>query len=1523
MVASPSGACVGTNADDAVATLPLTAGQRSLWFLYQLAPGSASYNVKAAMRVRGLDEARLTRAAQRVVDRHDALRTTFTFDGAAPVQCVHRTMPVVHQRVDARGLDARAVAAAVHTHTDAPFDLERGAHRVTTFDVGGGEHVLAVVVHHLVTDGGAMAHLLDELLATYAALGAGREPILAPAGKLADVVAAERVWLAGPQAAKARTFWRAHLAGELPVLDLPTDRVRPPVQSLRGGTYDLTWDEVFTRRLRAFAQDEGSTVNRVLVTAYAILLARLAGQDEVVIGMTTTLRRRAAVARTQGYLVNPVALRVAVDREKPFRQLLAETGFATDLVLTHGDYPFPLLLDELRVVRDPSRPAIFQAYFGTIVVGAGEGIPPYMGPPRRTVHHGVELETFPCPQQEGQFDVSFMVIERDDLMSVMFQYDAAIFDDASARGWADAIHTLLEAAIADSGEAVGRLPLLDAAARARVVQSGPSTPPPATDTLRDRLLARFASDPDAIAIVDGDAVLSYADVAARAGGVAHALRTAADVGPEDLVAVFDTRGADLIVAIVGAALAGAPYLPVDPDYPPERTRGMLERGRARALVVGRGHEDAAAALITRLPAHARPVLVPIATIAPSTAPVPPRPLGPRGLAYALYTSGSSGQPKAVAIEHGGFMNHLDVLVDELGLGPRDVIAQTAPAMFDISVWQMLLPLTIGARVVVVADEVVRDAARLLDTFAAQGVTIAQLVPSLLRALLEGLGDGGGARRLPRLRWMSATGEALPPPLIPAWLDAFPDVPLLNAYGPAECSDDVTLLALRAPTTRANTPIGRPIRHLRVATLDPHLEPTGPGAVGELYVGGVGVGRGYLHDPARTAELFVPDPFGEPGARVYRSGDLARVLADGNLEYVGRIGRQIKLRGHRIELEEIQSCLAAHPSVADDVVIAREDVPGARRLVAYVVAAPGATVDAATLDAHVSAHLPRYMVPSAFVALDALPRTPNGKLDLRALPAPAAPRVAPSAPPTTPTETTLVELWRVLLGQPDLGIDDNFFARGGDSLFAIQIATRAAHAGLEVSVEQVYRHQRVRTLAAELDRARADAALAPAAEVIDPTRPFRLAYWQQTFWFLQQMTGRWSPFSSLLAIRWRGAIDGPRLRAAGARLLDRHQALRTVLGMETGAPTQRVDPTIGLAWEEVDAAGWSEERLQLALDELSARPFDLARGPVFRLHVLREAPDRAVIVLATTLIHADGWSLVTLLRDLWLAYHTPPGQEPTWPEGGARPRTFAHWVEREQRVLAGEAGQRLWDYWRTRLDGAPHDLRLATDRPRQAAKTASAGKEWIELGPALSQRLRAAAQAQRVSLFTIFVAAFDLVLHRVTGLDDLLLGTPVSIRPPGFEDVVGQCLNTIVLRSTLRGAPTLGAFVAATHETVQGALAHADYPFMVLVDKLKVARDPTKPRLLQVLVNQQKAQELSSSMGAAAGALSYVPLASTEVQFDMELVLLEVGELLTPRLEYNAAIFDAARIRALVAALRRELERLTDDPSAPARQPSSA
>ncbi|WP_405806434.1 amino acid adenylation domain-containing protein [Streptomyces sp. NBC_00210] len=1208
--------------------LPLSPAQQRLWFLGQLEGENPAYNIPVAVRLTGeLDVDALTAAVRDVVGRHEALRTRYPDTDGRPRQEVLDANAV---RIDLPVTESAegAVAAAARRGFDLSAELPL---RAELFRVSDTEHVLLLVVHHIAADGWSIGPLGSDLAKAYEARRQGAAPAWAPLPvQYADYTLWQRELL-DAVADDQLSYWREALAGLPEELELPTDHARPAAPTYRGGTVEFRINGELHTRIGKLARTSGASTFMVLQAALAALLAKLGGGDDIPLGTPVAGRTDPVLDDLVGLFVNTLVLRTDLSGAPTFRELVERVRAADLAAYAHQDLPFEALVDALAPPRSLSRHPLFQTMLTL-----------HNTPEAAVQLAGTESEPLLITTGTAKADLAFELFERrtaegtPDGIDAVLEYSSDLYGAATAQSIADRLTHLLGVLVGDPDRPVDEADALLPAERRRIEDDWSATA--ADDTyvgVVERIRAIASLHPDDRAVQDPQTTVSYGELVGLGSALTRRL-TAAGVGPDRRVAVLCEPGVPFVTGVLGVLGAGAAWVPLDLRAPVARTAALLDDSRADALYVGPGQEQLAREILAR--AGTSPTVVSWNDAKDEPDALAPLAGQPDDLAYVIFTSGSTGRPKGAMVHRRGMVNHLLAKVQDLSMSATDVVVHNAPVTFDISVWQMLSGLIVGGRLVVVSRETAADPQELFGRIATDGVTVLEVVPSLLKAAVDSWQDGLGRPELAPLRALMVTGEALPADLARQWLELAPHIPLVNAYGPTECSDDVTHAVIGAGSELgARAPIGHAVRNTRLYVLDSALRPVVPGVAGELYVGGVGVGRGYLDDTRKTAVTFLADPYAEvSGARMYRTGDRVVQRPDGQLEFLERVDHQVKIRGHRIELGEVEAALRSVEGVTDAAAAVHDG-----RLVGYVVG------DAQDVKSTLAGILPDYMVPSAFLTLDALPLTGNGKVDRKALPAPdpAAMSTGPARLPRTEAERTLCEVFAVVLGLPEVSIDDNFFDLGGDSIRSIEVVARARRAGLSVTAADVFTYKSVAALAAAVGEAEAVPTVGTddGVGVMAPT-PVMLRMLEEG--------GPIDGFNQSVVLTTPATLDQARLTAALQRVIDHHDALRLRLigdgpanwRLLTGAPGSvpagplltRIDASHRAYEDEVllrqaVAAQSTAARDRLAPREaVNLQAVWLDRGP--------ERPGRLVLMLHHLVVDGVSWRI--LLPDLLSAYETP-------------------------------------------------------------------------------------------------------------------------------------------------------------------------------------------------------------------------------------------------------------------------------------------
>ena len=1461
--------------------VPQSYAQERLWFLSQMLENQAVYHMPYAVRFDGdLDEGALERALQEIVRRHEVLRTVFRQTDEGALQTVLPFEPAPLRRVDlARG----ELAAMSKDEARRPFDLEHGpVFRYELVRLAPDEHVLLLNLHHIVGDGWSMDVLARELAALYRGEILPELPI-----QYADFSVWHRAWLESGVVERQVAWWKETLDGVPKLLELPLDRPRPQLQSFRGTRIRVELPRDVDRPLRDLSARRGATPFMTLLAGFQALLHRYTGQEDMLVATPIANRLRPEVEPLIGFFTNTLVLRGRPSEELPFEVLLEQARTMALGAYTHQDLPFDKLVEELHVERSLSHNTLAQAAV-TIQVP----LPRFSLP-------GLQVRLEERHPDATPFDLFLALFEEESGLAGFLEYATDLFDAATVERLAGQLANLLRGACARPELPIADLPLIGEAEREQLVSAWNAT---ATDYPRHALIHEMFAEqvrraPDAEAVRSASGSMTYAELDARAEALAGRLR-AAGVGPDRLVCVFLERSPEQIVAVLAILKAGGAYVPLDPSLPAERIAFVM--GDAPAVVTRRD-------LRGRLPTP--PVLPSILLMEEDG---PGRSDGPRpdseNLAFVLFTSGSTGRPKGVAVTH---RNVARLLRENwfADFRPGDVVLQIAPMAFDASTLEVWGPLLSGGTVVVPPPHAL-SLDELGDAFLREGVTVMWITAGLFHQLVEARPDSFRG-----FRFLMAGGDVLSPPHVDRVLRENPGLVLMNGYGPTESTTFTTgHLMISPPGADGALPIGRPISNTQVYLLDRGLRLVPTGGLGELCIGGDGLARGYLNRPDLTAERFVPDPFGPPGGRLYRTGDLARYRSTGEIEFLGRIDQQVKIRGFRIEPGEIEATLCEHPAVAEASVVVQGE--GAdKRLVAVLV---GSEAD---LRPFLEKRLPSYMVPSAFSWLEALPLNANGKVDRRVLARTVLQdeRGRDLIEPRTPTEELVAGILAELLKRERVGVDDDFFDLGGHSLLATRLVSRlSTELGVQLSLRTVFEAPTVAGLAAALDSSLADERGIGLPPILPRHHgmgePLPLSFAQERLWFLYQLDPASPMYNISLSVRLTGRLSVPALRAALQEIVRRHEVLRTAYSTEDGRAVQRVQPAIAVTLAVGDLGGLpadvrEAEAVRLAKEE-ERLPYRLEEGRVTRFRLLRLDEQAWILTLSVHHIASDGWSTSVLLGELADLYgRLVEDHEPVLPELPVQYGDVALW-QRER--LQGEVLDRLLAWWKEELAGAPERIELPTDRPRPAVASHRGATRELNLPAAVLERAQALSRRLGATLFMTLLACFETVLHRVSGQDDLLVGTPVAGRGrPETEALIGCFINTLVLRSRRQEEGSFRELVKRVRAVALGAYVHQDLPFEKLVEGLHAARGLDRNPLFQVMFGLHNAPLEEPALPGLA--LSLLDRDSDVSLFDLTLGLGEFRGELLGGFQYSADLFDPSTIERWSEHFRVILEAAMDDP----------
>jgi amino acid adenylation domain-containing protein len=1274
---------------------------------------------------------------------------------------------------------------------------------------------------------------------------------------------------------EGRDYWLERLGRGFEPSGLRPDFERPAVFSPEQDTLEVNFPPSLCEKLTKLTNDSPFLAYTTLLAALKVCLHRYAGAKTVSVGCPPRLRDGAEPPTP-----NALCVLDEIDPRQSFRQLLLNVRETLIAAAARQSYPFERLVRDLGLANSESRSPLFDISFAL-----------------RNVHG--EL-----PELRQDISMTFES-SHGGAISGRVEYRRALFRRESVELFVGHWLNVLDSALADLDRPLARLEMLGESERRRSLYEWNETGRPySKDKCFHQLFEEHAArTPDAVALGFKDVRLTYAELNARANQLARHLRRSG-VGPESLVGISLPRSAELVVALLGVLKAGGAYVPLDVEYPAERVVYMANDARVSVLLTQGG-------LLKEIPkSEARVICLDDAweRIALESDENPTPLNTPEHPAYVIYTSGSTGRPKGVVVRHGGLSNLADAQEAAFGLSPENRVLQFSSLNFDASIFEIVMALRNGAALYLAPQETLLPGPSLVEFLRDHAITNITVPPSALMVLPR--------EEFPALRTIVVAGEACPAELVTRWAAGRS---FFNAYGPTETT--VWATAARCEDGGHKPPIGRPIANTQVYVLDAGMEPSPVGAAGELYIGGDGLARGYLNRPGLTAERFVPDSFGPvPGSRLYRTGDLVRFLPDGELEFLGRVDHQVKVRGYRVELGEIEAVISQHAAVRECVVVAREDEPGDKRLVAYVVAESGRGLDVAELRAHVRGQLPDYMVPASFVVLEELPLSPSGKVDRAALPAPEATSTESRRDyvgPRTPVEEVLCGVWGEVLGVEQVGVEEDFFELGGHSLLATQVISRVREGfKVEIALRELFKQPTVRGLAASIEAAMREGHEVNSPPVLPTGRenPLPLSFAQQRLWFVDQLMPD-SPFYNIpAAIRLNGLLDIDAFKRSIEELVRRHETLRTTFSERDGLPVQIISDPSSLALRVTDLSHLPhderEAEARRLTDAEAAESFDLRRGPLLRVKLLRLSEDEHILLLTMHHIVSDGWSMGVLVREMAAIYEAyVAGKEPALEELPIQYADFAVW---QRQWLQGEVLERQLSYWREHLTGAPPVLELPTDRPRPSVQTYAGATTGFAVEAEVLEKLKALSRREGATLFMTLLAAFNVLLSRYSGQKDVVVGTNIANRNRAeTEGLIGFFINNLVLRTDLSGDPDFRELLGRVREVCLGAYIHQDIPFDKLVEELQPERTLRHNPLFQVMFVLQNAPRSD----LRAPGVSFSPFGATRKvsRFDLLLNVFETPQGLYGSLEYNTDLFNASTVERMLEQFRTLLGAVADDP----------
>jgi amino acid adenylation domain-containing protein len=1280
---------------------------------------------------------------------------------------------------------------------------------------------------------------------------------------------------------EARDYWIKKLSREIEPSTLRTDFESPADAATQAQAFRVTLPADLSHKLTRLTGDSPFLLYTALMAALKVCLHKYTGSDLIVVGSPARQKDN-----DQTPTVNALAVVDEINSRLTFRKFLMNVRENLVEAYAHQGYPFERVLRDLQLRHVANRCALFDVALGL-----------------RNIHG---------PMPEVRNGITFTFLKTAAEITGDVQYNSNIFREETVRRFTNHFLHLLSTALDNIDESIGNLEILTAEEHRQLLYEWNETRAeyPREECIHEMFAAQAHRTPDAIALVLEEQTLSYAELNRKANQLAHYLR-AQGIGAESLVGLMMERSIEMIVSVLGILKAGAAYLPLDPAYPQERLAFMLEDAAVQMLLTQQR-------LAGRLPWSEAQVLFldsQWSEMEQESVEEVGKVVGAKDAAYVIYTSGSTGRPKGVVVEHGGVSNLVRAQVEAFGVEAGSRVLQFASLSFDASASEIAMALTTGASLYLGSREELMSGSALTHLLREQEITTVTLPPAILSML--------AAEDFPKLKTVIAAGDVCSADIMMRWMEGRH---FFNAYGPTEASVCASLTECTEPRPEGPT-IGRPISNTQIYLLDQHLQPVPLGVPAQLFIAGHGLARGYLNRPELTAEKFIPHPFSQtPGARLYKTGDLARFLPDGTIEFLGRLDHQVKIRGFRIELGEVEAALLQHEGVRETLVMAREDVPGEKRLVAYLVLAEGAEPGISALRRHLQERLPEYMIPGAFVKLEEMPLSPNGKVARGALPAPERERMGVEQAyvgARTAVEEMLGGIWGEVLGVERVGIEDNFFELGGHSLLGTQIVSRVRETfKVEIALNSLFESPTLSGLAQciELALRGGQELQSPPIERVARDIELPLSFAQQRLWFLDRLEPGSSTYNISSAVRLTGRLNIPALEQTLSEIVRRHEILRTTLATVEGRTIQVIAPAQPLLLPLVNLSDLPEaereERARLLATAEARKPFDLTRGPLLRASLLRLHHAQHVLLFTMHHIISDGWSMGLLVREVAALYSAFSLEKPApLPELPIQYADFAHW---QHQWLQGPRLEDQLAYWKEQLRGPLPVLALPTDRVRPAVQSFRGARHSIQIGAEMSQGLKGLSQRLGATLFMTMLGAFQTLLMRYSGQEEIVVGTPIANRTRGeVEGLIGFFVNTLVLRVEVRGSEGFTELVERVKEVSLGAYAHQELPFEKLVEELEPERSLSHTPLFQVMFVLQNAP--GEALQLPELVLSNIPIENKAAKFDLTMTIDEAGEELIAALEYNTDLFDAGTIERMLGHFHTLLEAIIAEPARPLSQ----
>ncbi len=1468
--------------------LPLSFAQQRLWFFDQFEPGSSSYNLPRALRLQGKLNINALRASlNEIIRRHEMLRTSIGIADGQPIQKISDFINLKLPIIDLQKLPSQRREAELYNlakeEAQTGFDLTQAPLlRAKLLQLDVEEYVILLTLHHIISDGWSNDILIREVATLYTDIYSGRPSYLPQLPiQYADFAVWQRQWLEKERFQNQLTYWQKQLSGELPILQLPTDHPRPTVRTYAGKTLSFVLPKSLAEELKTLSKQQDVTLFMTLLAAFKILLYRYTGQTDILVGSPIANRNRTEIENLIGFFVNTLVLRSNLAGNPSFCDLLKQVRSVALGAYAHQDLPFEKLVEEIQPERNLSHNPLFQVMF--VLQNAAM---------RKLELPGLKVESLENNGITAKFDLTLVIEYVEQGLIANFEYNTDLFDEITISRLATNFEVLLTEIVANPQQHLGELPLLTTTEEQQLLKwsKGKTIEQPEL-FLHQLFEVQVERTPNTVAVVFEDQKLTYCELNAKANQLAHHLRLLG-VKPEVLVGICIERSLDMVIGLLAILKAGGAYIPLDPSYPKERLKFILEDTQAPVLL-------AQASILEAIPQHEAQVICldhDYEMIAQQSQENLCALTTTDNLAYIIYTSGSTGKPKGVQIPHSALSNFLYSMKQEPGLTSDDILLAVTTYSFDIAALELFLPIIVGARLVVASREMTLDGTQLLAKLIDSKATVMQATPATWQLLVLAGWDGN-----PQLKILCG-GEALPGHLANKLLERCNS--LWNMYGPTETT--IWSAASQIKTDSQIIPISNPIANTQLYILDQYSQLVPVGIAGELCIGGEGLARGYFNRPDLSAEKFIPNPFSTETTRLYKTGDLARYLPSGDIEYLGRIDNQVKIRGFRIELGEIETVISQHPAVRETVVVVRKDSIDSQQIVAYVVAHLEQTLTIPELRSFLESKLPNYMIPNALLLLEALPLTPNGKVDRKALPVPELTQVSSSniVPASTPIENLLAGIWAEVLGIEEVGIDNNFFELGGHSLIATRVMSQIRQIfQVELPLRYLFEKPTIAGLAKEIDKASQAGyrlEIPPLERINKRATELPLSFAQQRLWFLSQLEPNSSSYNIPTAVRLEGELNHNALKQSFNEIVRRHEVLRTNFQTLEGRAVAIISKVKTLTLPIIDISSLSAFQQQAEIKQQAyqeaQQPFDLNSDHLLRVKLLRLGEQEHIVLLTMHHIVSDAWSIGVLIEEIAALYPAFCAGKPSpLSELSIQYTDFAIW---QRQWLQGKVLQNQLDYWKQKLGNTHPRLALPKSPKRSRVENSQGAKQSFTLSKVLTEAINLLSRQQGATLFMTLLAVFQVLLHCFSGTQDIRVGSPIANRNRvEIEKLIGFFINTLVLRIDLSGNPSFRELLARSRQVTLEAYAHQDLPFEKLVEELQPERNLNQNPLYQAWFVLQNAPMPQLELPGLS--LTTLEIERDTVRHDLLLSIGESSEGLNGKFEYKTDLFDEATISRLI------------------------